>query len=195
MKGYNEDQAALVVPDLTTFRSRVLVTLGTPTIKQIMNVIKESEIDKLSVSLSGLGIPHLLAGHQAELSLKDNTIASPIPDLAIKTMKQEEIEAFSSKIIHGCTKTGFLGNNMYAMTQAPENSKEPCLPHGQSMANTYSKMTMGSKHVAVVIKNQTATLIIISKCIKVAQVVAVNRVPPVEAMPGTLENLDEMQGI
>ena len=32
VKGYDEDQVALVIPDLTTLGSRVLVTLGTPTI-------------------------------------------------------------------------------------------------------------------------------------------------------------------
>ena len=46
VKGYNEDQVALVIPDLTAFGSKVLVTLGTPTINRIMNIIKESEIDE-----------------------------------------------------------------------------------------------------------------------------------------------------
>ena len=32
VKAYDEDQVALVIPDLTTFRYRVLVTLGTPTL-------------------------------------------------------------------------------------------------------------------------------------------------------------------
>ena len=32
VKGYNEDQVALVIPDQTAFGSRVPVTLGTPTI-------------------------------------------------------------------------------------------------------------------------------------------------------------------
>ena len=45
------------------------------------------------------------------------------------------------------------------------------------------------------IKNQTTVPIIIGKGIKVAWVVAVNRVPPVEVMSGTLGKLDEMQGI
>ena len=70
-----------------------------PTTNQIMNVIKESEIDELSVSLNGSRISHLLAGCQMELSLKDNTTARPIPDPtdlneAVKTTKQEEVEAF-----------------------------------------------------------------------------------------------------
>ena len=69
------------------------------------------------------------------------------------------------------------------------------MPHGISMVNTYTEMTTGSRCVVIVIKNQTAALIIIGKDIKVTWVVVVNRVPPVEVMPGTLEMLDEMQGI
>ena len=99
LKGYNKDQVALVIPDSTAFGSRVPVTLGTPTINQIVNIIKESEIDELSVSLNGLRISCLLAGCQPELSLNNKRTASPIPDLtvlneALKTLKLEEIEAF-----------------------------------------------------------------------------------------------------
>ena len=47
VQGYNEEQVALVVLDSTVFGSQVPVTLGTPTIKQIINVIKESQIDEL----------------------------------------------------------------------------------------------------------------------------------------------------
>ena len=81
------------------------------------------------------------------------------------------------------------------MTQAPEECEESCLPHGLCIANTYTEMTTGSKCVTVVIKNQTVVQITISKGIKITQVVAANRVPPVEVMPRTLEKLDKMQGI
>ena len=81
------------------------------------------------------------------------------------------------------------------MTQAPEKGVEPCLPHGLGVANTYTQMTTGSRHVAIVIKNQTAVLIIIGKGVKVTWVVGANRVPPVEVMPVTLEKIDEMQGV
>ena len=64
--------------------------------------------------------------------------------------------------------------------------------HGLSVANTYTEMTTGSRHVAIVIKNQTSVLIIIGKSIKVTWVVAANGIPPVEDMPGTLEKLDKM---
>ena len=200
VKGYDKDQVALVIPDLTAFQARVLVTLGAPTINEIMNVIKDSKIDELSVSLNGSRISCLLAECHAELSLKNDTANNQSPgltnlDKAVKTMKWKEIEPFSSKIVHGHTKTVLLGNNMYIMMQAPEKGEEPCLMHGLSMVDTYTEITTGSRHVAVVIKNQTAVLIIISKGIMVAWVVAVNRVPHVEVRPGTLKKLDEMHGI
>ena len=196
MKGYDEDQVALVIPDSTTFGSRVQVTLGTPTINQIVNVIK----DELFVSLSGLGISHLLAGCQVEVSLKSGITTRSIPDPtdineAVTITKQEEIETFSSQIVHGHTKTVLWANSMYMMSQALEKSEEACLPHGLCMANTYTEMATGSKHVTIVIKNQMDVPISIGKGIKITWVVAANRVPPVEGMPGTLEKLDEIQGI
>ena len=81
---------------------------------------------------------------------------------------------------------------MYIMMQAPEKDKETCLPHSLSVANTYTRVATGSRYVAIVIKNQTTASFIISKGVKVIQVVAANRVPLVEVMPGTLQMLDKM---
>ena len=61
VQGYDEDQVAQVIPDPTDFGSQVI--LGKPTINQIINVIKESKIDELSVSPSRFRISHLLACH------------------------------------------------------------------------------------------------------------------------------------
>ena len=43
VRGYDKDQVALGITDLTAFGSRVPVTLGTPTINQIMNMIKREK--------------------------------------------------------------------------------------------------------------------------------------------------------
>ena len=73
-------------------------------------MIKDTETDELSVSLNRLRISHLLVGCQAEPSLQNDTTAIQTPGLtdlngAVKTTKQEEIEAISSKIVQGHTKT------------------------------------------------------------------------------------------
>ena len=196
--GYNEDQVALVVPDSTIFASWVLVTLGVSTINQILNMIKESEINELSASLNGLRMAWLLACHWADLLLKREAATHQTVDHTdlkevVKMTKREEVDAFSSKIIHDQMKTMLIRNNMNVMTQVLKGGDGPHLPHGPSVVNTYTKVISGGKWVAVVVKNLMAILITIIKGTKVTQVVAVNAVPPVELTPRTLEELDEMQ--
>ena len=84
---------------------------------------------------------------------------------------------------------------MHKMMQTLKRADGPCLPHILSVMNTYTKVTTGSKQVAVVVKNLTATLITVPKGIKIAHVVAANVVPQVEVAPGTLEKLDKMHSI
>ena len=51
VQGYNEDQIALVVPDLLNFEKRIPFILGTPTISCTINVMKDREIDALANAL------------------------------------------------------------------------------------------------------------------------------------------------
>ena len=99
VQGYDKDQVVLVIPDSTAFGSQVLVILGTLTINQIINMIKESEINELLATLNGLRISHLLACHQAELSVRSEVAGNQtmgLTDLnkAVKMMKKEGVEAF-----------------------------------------------------------------------------------------------------
>ena len=198
--GYDEDQVALDVPDSTIFGSWVPVTLGTPTINHIIKVIKESKINELVASLHGLRIAQLLACCQGELSVQNKAADSQTVDLtnlnkAVRITKKEEIDAFSSKIIHGQMKTMLLGNNMHVMTQSVKGVDGPHLPHGLSVVKMYNEVTSRSKHIGEVLKNLTAILVTIAKGMNVTQVVAANAVPQVEVAPRPLEELDEVQGI
>ena len=114
---------------------------------------------------------------------------------AVKRTKKEEMDTFSSKIIHSQMRTLFLGNNMYVMTQFPKGSDGPNLPHGLSVVNTYTKVISGSRQVMVVVKNLTTASVAIAKGIKIIQVDAAKVVPPVKLPPDTLEKLNEIQGI
>ena len=75
-------------------------------------MIKESKIDDLSVSLTVSRISHLLAYHQAELSIGSEATANQTIDTTdlnkvVNMIKSEEVSPFSSKIIHAQTKTMF----------------------------------------------------------------------------------------
>ena len=59
--GYDEDQIALVIPDFYNFATRVPIILGTPTIGQVVNVMREVEMDALAMPWANARAAHLLA--------------------------------------------------------------------------------------------------------------------------------------
>ena len=61
VQGYDEDQIALVILDLSNFMARVPVILGTPTISQVVNVMKEAEMDALAMLWANARAAHLLS--------------------------------------------------------------------------------------------------------------------------------------
>ena len=54
VKSYDEDQIALVVPDKSKFVEQIPVILGTLTISQVVNIMKEREIDALGQCQGGI---------------------------------------------------------------------------------------------------------------------------------------------
>ena len=105
VQGYDEDQIALVVLDLSSFVDWVPVILGTPTISHIMNVIKEREIDALVMPWVNAWVAYLLAVQQATATVEDNKAAVKVSDPVeydevVTTKETKMIDAFSSHIIH-----------------------------------------------------------------------------------------------
>ena len=104
------------------------------------------------------------------------------------------IDAFLSKIIHVRMKTAFTGARLNIMPQVL-HAEEGSLLQGLMIHNTYTKMCNGSKSVTIMVRNVTAYPQTLKKKIPVARVVAANHVPEVQMQPGTMDALDEVQGI
>ena len=66
VKGYNEDQIAIVMDDPGLKDCPVI--LGMPTIFRVMEVIKESEISKLAIPWASSRVSWLLRGMHAQMS-------------------------------------------------------------------------------------------------------------------------------
>ena len=64
VQGYDEDQIALIIPDLSNFAAWIPVILGTPTISQVINVMKEVEVDALAMPWANARVVHLLSVHR-----------------------------------------------------------------------------------------------------------------------------------
>ena len=64
VQGYDEDQIALVISDLSNFVAQIPVILGTPTIGQVVNIMKEAEMDASVMPWANARVAHLLSVHR-----------------------------------------------------------------------------------------------------------------------------------
>ena len=180
VQGYDEDQIALVIPDFSNFATRVPVILGTPTIGQVVNVMREVEMDALAMPWANARAAHLLAvqrmtpmevgDSQEERYDTDNN--NPL----MYTQKAEILEPFSSHVIPIKTVKAYLGECINVMVQALRTQDGPLLP-GLTVQNTYTELRKGSKKAVVVVQNNTAYLQTLWKKTPMARAVPALPVP------------------
>ena len=178
--GYDEDQIALVIPDFSNFATRVPIILGTPTIGQVVNVMKEAEMDALAIPWANARVAHPLLvhrmmpmqvgdGQKEKFDMNDN-------DQLMYTQNAETIEPFSSHIIPVKTGRVYVGECINVMVQALK-TQDGSLPQGLTVQNTYTELRKGSKKAVVVVWNNTAYLQTLHKKTPMARAVAALPVP------------------
>ena len=196
---FKEQQVALVLEDNTAFARRVPIVLGTPTICRIVEVMKESELEHISQPWQNARLAHLLAVRSAsgpvEKRLWANKPLDPLRlDEKVTVGKKTVVPPFSSSVLYGKADILLKGVNMNVITRAP-NKADGNLPFGVFVTNVYTELHDGCKSVAVVVQNQTARPVTLKKGRVIARVEAANKVPPAQMIPGTLEKLDELEGL
>ena len=156
--GYDEDQIALVILDFSNFAARVPVILGMPTISQVVNVIREVEIDTLAMLWANARVAHLLSEHrmtpigvgkgqEEKFDVNDY-------DSLMYTQKVETIEPFSSHTVPVKTGKAYVGECINIMVQTLQ-TQDGSLPQGLTIQNTYTELRKGSKKAVVVVWNNT----------------------------------------
>ena len=130
-----------------------------PTVSQVVNVMKEVEMDALAMPWANARAAHLLAvyrmmamevgdGQEEKFDTNNN---EPL----MCTQKVETLEPFSSHIIPIKTWKAYLGEHINVMVQALW-TKNGSLPPGLTVWNTYTELRKGSKKAVVVVWNNTA---------------------------------------
>ena len=139
--GYDEDQIALVILDFSNFGTRVPIILGTPTMGQVINMMKEAEMDALATPWANARAVHLLAvwrmtpvevGNGQEKGY-DTDEDNPL----MYTQKAETLEPFSSHVITIKTVKAYLGVCINIMVQAL-CTQDGTLLSGHTVQNTYT---------------------------------------------------------
>ena len=178
--GYDEDHIAIVMDDPGMMEWPVI--LGTPTIYQVMEVIKESEIFKLAVPWASSHISWLMRDVVAKLGqVKVNDIANkPIAPLhvdeVVRVASKCMVPPFGHKAIHGKVNLILHGYKMNVMTHGLEK-RSPSLPLGIDVQTVYATLADGSNRITVVLRNNTWDWVEIKKGMPVALMVAANEVP------------------
>ena len=105
VKGYNEDQIAIVMEDsgLKDFQ----VILGTATIYQVIEVIKESEILELAIPWASSRLSWLMRVVHARMSqmvandVANKSVAPLSVDEVVRVSHKCKVPPFGHKVIHG----------------------------------------------------------------------------------------------
>ena len=182
VKGYNEDQIAIVMDDLGMKNCPVI--LGMPTILRVMEVIKESEISKLAIPWASSRVSWLMRGIHACMSQLDvddvanKSVALLSVDEVVQVSHKCKIPPFGHKVIHGSVGLVLQGYRMNVMTHGLEK-RLPLLPLGVDVQSAYAMLAAGSNRVAVVLRNNTQDWLEIRKGMPVTRLVAANQVPRV----------------
>ena len=106
VSGYWEDQVFLVVPDTSTFGSHVPIILGTSTIGGVINVIKERDMDELSIPWAAAKLATWLSLWRVEVKgqLWKDVATMPINLLnlneILRMKEKEDIVPFYTWIVH-----------------------------------------------------------------------------------------------
>ena len=133
VQGYDEDQIALVIPDLSNFVAQIPVILGTPTIIHIINVMKETEIDALEMPWANARVATLLLVHRmTAVTVGEELMVVPSSDdydEVVFTLNVETIEAFSSHVVQVRAERACTGGHINIMTQALW-AEDSSLPQG-----------------------------------------------------------------
>ena len=180
VQGYDEDQIVLIILDFSNFATRVPIILGTPTIGQVVNMMREVEMDALAMPWPNARAAHLLAvrrmtpvevGNDQE---EGYDIDKDIP--LMYTQIAETLEPFSSHVIPGKTTKAYLGEHLNVKVQALYVQDGTLLP-GLTVQNAYTELRKGSKKAVVVVQNNTTYPQTLRKKTPVARAISVLPVP------------------
>ena len=178
--GPDEDQIALIILDFSNFAIRVPIILGTPTIGQVVNMMREVEMDALAMPWANARAAHLLAVRRMTPvgvgNDQEEGYDTDKDSLLMYTQKAEIPEPFSSHVIPVKTTKAYLGERLNIMVQALYVHNGTLLP-GLTVQNTYTELRKGSKKTVVVVWNNTAYPQTLRKKTPVVRAISVLPVP------------------
>ena len=200
---YDDDIVFLVVSDESDFSRHVPIVIGTCMLGRIINVIKESEMDRLSTPWAMVRASCLLSWQSTVV--EDPGIAGDGPreqgTTAIKPLLSRDLDEpvfmkgnvrlgpFQTQILE-CRVKPLIGESAHIMVtplragETQPGRAQP-LPPGLHVLHTYTRLKMSSSKVSMVVRNMSESSIFLKKGVQMARVVSALPVLPAEISPET----------
>ena len=161
MPHYDEHQVLFILDDPSTFSTRIPVILGTPTINQVIQTMKETEMHNTPMEWQmarvayewAQGFQFRRASLGERLKFPTNTAEDSL-DLDKKILLTDKcrIPGFQSIITHAHTqRMMMMGNWLNIITQAPYPEDKADLPNGLYVMRTYTELKDGSQNVSLML--------------------------------------------
>ena len=196
--GYDEDMVFLVVPDESEFSWHVPTVIGTCMLGRIINVIKESEMDRLLTPWAMVRTSHLLSWQGTVVADLGTAVDSPTEEgaAAVELLMGQDLDEpvfvrenvrlgpFQTQILK-CRVKPLIGESAHVMVmpwRAGETQPGGVwpLPPRLHVLHAYTRLKMSSSRVSVVVRNMSESSIFLKKGVQVARVVSVSPVLPAE---------------
>ncbi len=179
---YEEEQLFLVLDDTSAFGLRVPITLGTPTLERVMNVLTESELEALTtrhelrpwrLARTALMMASCRANLEGEEGELDRNIANKPLNLidlkeVVRTRQREVIPPHSTVHLRGLMDFMMMGARAQVMTSKLCGEHQDPFPHGVRVESCMTELHNGSKKVAVIVRNLTSRPCTIKKSVPIA---------------------------
>ena len=185
-----------MVPNESEFSQRVSLMTGTCVLGRIVNVIKESELDRLSISWTMARVSHLLSrwgtvvedpGMTGDCPAEEGAATPESPagwkvDEPVFMKENVRLGPFQTQILE-CKVKPLIGESAHVMVM-PLRARESQpggvwpLPPGLHVLDMYTRLKMRSSKVFLVVRNMSESPIFLKKGVHVARVVSASLVSP-----------------
>ena len=115
-------------------------------------------------------------------------------DEAVKLKDKVTIQPFETSIVKAKSNTIMTGSRLHLLVHSLDTRNNK-LPNGLEVSTMYTDLKRGSKSMPIVLRNMKTSDITLNKGDKIAWLQTANKMPKTNLCPGTLEALDEEQGI
>ena len=186
--GYDKDVVFLMVSDELEFSQHVPIVIGACTLGRIVNVIKESEMDRLLTPWVMVRASHLLnkwgtvaadPGMARDGPAEEGTVAAEPPtgqDLDEPVFMRENVRLgpFQTQILE-CRVKPLIGESAHVMVtplragETQPGGMQP-LPPRLHVMHAYARLKMSSNRVSMVVRNMSDSSIFLKRGVQVARV-------------------------